>query len=129
MQPKIQISIGIVVHEGKVLLLKRAKKEGNLSWVFPGGKIEAGESSEDAVVREVAEETGIQCEAVNLLETKVHPDTGVMISYWRCNALTTDALNQEQDKATEVIWVTPEDAENLITSTISECVRKELGMS
>lgn len=125
----VQIAIGIVRNGDHILLLKRSKKEGNLSWVFPGGKIKPGETTDVAVIREVAEETNIQCKAVRLLQTKVHPDTSAMISYWLCEAVNTAAVNAEPDKATAVIWATPQEAESLITSTISDCVRKELGLS
>ncbi len=44
---------GVVVREGKVLLLKNERDE----WELPGGRIEPGESPEECVAREIAEET------------------------------------------------------------------------
>lgn len=49
-------AVAIILHEGKVLLMHRNRK-GFDYYVFPGGGVEAGETVEEAVVREVEEET------------------------------------------------------------------------
>lgn len=53
----------IIVKDGKVLLLRKAAYEGNAGnqgkWNTPGGRVEAGEHWEDALRREIKEETGI----------------------------------------------------------------------
>jgi ADP-ribose pyrophosphatase YjhB (NUDIX family) len=49
----------VVIHEGRVLLVRRGKEPLKGRWVVPGGTVELGETLEDAVVREVREETGI----------------------------------------------------------------------
>jgi mutator protein MutT len=51
-------SAGIVAKDGKVLVMHRVNK-GDEYWVFPGGGVEAGETPEQAAVREIAEETSI----------------------------------------------------------------------
>ena len=43
-------------------------------WSFPKGKLEAGESEEDAAVREVEEETGLRCELMQELATVSYHD-------------------------------------------------------
>lgn len=48
-----------MVHEGRVLLVKRGKEPLRGRWSVPGGSVELGESLAEAVVREVREETGI----------------------------------------------------------------------
>jgi mutator protein MutT len=50
----------VVVHEGRVLLIRRGKEPLRGRWVVPGGTVELGETLEAAVVREVREETGIE---------------------------------------------------------------------
>jgi hypothetical protein len=46
------ISAAIIVRDGRLLLVQRRVKEGSLSWRFPAGEVEPGETVEDAVVRE-----------------------------------------------------------------------------
>lgn len=49
-----------LVRDGRVLAARRTRPaEAAGRWEFPGGKVEAGESSEDALVREVTEELGV----------------------------------------------------------------------
>lgn len=57
--------IGIVLRERNVLLVRRANPPDAGCWGFPGGKIEPGEPIADAVVREIAEETTIDVEALD----------------------------------------------------------------
>ncbi len=49
----------VVIHEGRVLLIRRGKEPLRGRWVVPGGTVELGETLEAAVVREVEEETGL----------------------------------------------------------------------
>jgi 8-oxo-dGTP diphosphatase len=57
--------VGAVVHDdsGRLLLVRRANPPGAGLWSIPGGKVEPGEDDAAAVVREVAEETGLVVEA------------------------------------------------------------------
>src|SRR3954454_3314354 len=54
--------VGAVVHDptGRLLLVQRGHDPHRGLWSLPGGRIEAGESREQAVVREVREETGLE---------------------------------------------------------------------
>jgi 8-oxo-dGTP diphosphatase len=49
----------VVIHEGKVLLIQRGKEPLRGRWMIPGGTVEVGETLEEALVREVAEETSL----------------------------------------------------------------------
>jgi 8-oxo-dGTP diphosphatase len=53
--------VGAVVHDaaGRLLLIRRGHDPHRGSWSLPGGRVEAGESVEQAVEREVLEETGL----------------------------------------------------------------------
>lgn len=52
---------GVVKRESEVLLIKTKDLKGNEVWTFPKGKIERGETSKEAALREVSEETGFSC--------------------------------------------------------------------
>ena len=53
-------AVALLDPEGRVLIAQRPEGKGMAGlWEFPGGKIEVGESPEDALVRELAEELGI----------------------------------------------------------------------
>lgn len=61
MSEKIVPCVGAVVHDadGRLLLIRRGQEPGRGLWSLPGGRVEPGESDAQAVVREVAEETGL----------------------------------------------------------------------
>lgn len=52
----------VCIEDGRVLLARHVPPEGGSNWTLPGGRVEQGEDPFDAVIREVAEETG--CAAV-----------------------------------------------------------------
>ena len=55
---------GVLERDGKILICRRrADQPHPLKWEFPGGKLEAGESPEAALIRELREELGIESEA------------------------------------------------------------------
>jgi ADP-ribose pyrophosphatase YjhB (NUDIX family) len=58
---------GVVVRDGQVLLIRRGKEPLYGRWVVPGGTVELGETLEEALVREMAEETCLRVEPVEVL--------------------------------------------------------------
>jgi len=57
------VSVGAVIFKGdQVLMVQRGNEPGRGNWSIPGGHLEWGERAVDAARREVAEETGIDCE-------------------------------------------------------------------
>jgi 8-oxo-dGTP diphosphatase len=58
----------VVVHEGRVLLVRRGQAPLKGHWTLPGGVLELGESLIEGVAREVREETGLMVEPVELIE-------------------------------------------------------------
>ncbi|MFE6001445.1 NUDIX hydrolase [Streptomyces sp. NPDC056454] len=99
------IAAAIVVHEGRVLMVRRRVSEGQLSWQFPAGKVEHGEEREAAAVREAQEETGLTIEAVKLLGERVHPKTGRLMSYTACQTLGGTAHVADTEELVELAWV------------------------
>ncbi|MFE7298055.1 NUDIX hydrolase [Streptomyces sp. NPDC057579] len=99
------IAAAIIVHEGRVLMVRRRISEGKLSWQFPAGEVEPGETREDAAVRETKEETGLNVSAVKLLGERVHPATGRRMSYTACEVLSGTAHVADTEELAELAWV------------------------
>jgi 8-oxo-dGTP diphosphatase len=102
---KPPVAVAIIVAQGKVLMARRRASEGEISWVFPGGAIEAGESPEDAAVREVDEETGLKVEAVKTLGARVHPKSGVPMHYVAVRLVGGEARVADEEELDAVAWV------------------------
>ena len=71
--PKLTVD-GIVFEEGKVLLVKRKREPFKGRWALPGGFVNYNERVEDAVVREVKEETNLETEIDYLFGVYSDPD-------------------------------------------------------
>ncbi len=64
---------GIVLVDGRIVLIKRGNEPGKGRYALPGGFVEYGERLEDCVVREVLEETGLSTEPLDLVGTYSDP--------------------------------------------------------
>lgn len=101
-----------MVQDGRVLLIRRGKEPLLGRWVVPGGTVELGETLEEALVREMEEETGLRVEPLDVLTVfdRIQRDEGrvtyhyVIVDYlcrWVSGraAAASDAL--------EVAWAAP----------------------
>jgi ADP-ribose pyrophosphatase YjhB (NUDIX family) len=98
------VSAAIIVDNGKVLMVRRQVKEGDLSWQFPAGQVEPGESAEEAAVRETREETAVTVRATKQLGSRVHPHTGRTMHYVACELLSGTAEVADTEELAEVAW-------------------------
>lgn len=106
---QVHVAAAVVVNlQNEVMITRRAQgaHQGGL-WEFPGGKVEAGESVEQALARELFEETGIRIEQARPL-IRVHHDYGdksVLLDVWRVEAFSGEAHGREGQP---LQWVRPE---------------------
>ena len=93
--------------DGRILIAKRPldKHQGGL-WEFPGGKVEAGETVEAALGRELAEELGIAVTAARPLIQVRHdyPDKQVLLDVWQVTAFEGEPHGAEGQP---LAWVEP----------------------
>ena len=83
----IEVSAGLVFRDGKLLITQRPAN-GHLGglWEFPGGKLERGETFEQALHRELMEELGIEVTILGLIESITHryPEKTVHLQFYHC---------------------------------------------
>jgi 8-oxo-dGTP diphosphatase len=108
---------GIVIKNGRALLVRRGRPPLEDQWSIPGGLLEVGESLREGVRRELLEETAIEVRVLELVEVfeRIGLDANgkarhhfVVLDYL-CEALRGEALAGSD--ATEVAWAAPEELE------------------
>lgn len=120
------IAAAIVVEGGRVLMVQRRVKEGELSWQFPAGEVEAGESPEAAAVRETAEEVGLTVKATRLLGERVHPKTGRQMFYAACEVVSGSATVVDTEELAELAWVEHDQIAEFVPYGLFEAVQAYL---
>ena len=105
----IQVVCAVIVNEGEVLCMQRPFKGSPSTagkWEFPGGKIEPGESAEQALARELREEMDYEVVIQRHLTTVYHEytDFHITMQAFLCTA-TTRAFNRKEHISH--IWLTP----------------------
>lgn len=103
-----EVAVGaVVVVDDQLLLIRRGRGVAIGRWSLPGGMVEPGELLAEAVVRELAEETGLEgvCgPLVGVVERFVEGHHYVILDH-RVTLLDPDAPPTAGDDAAEVAWV------------------------
>ncbi len=99
----------VVEVDGKVLCMQRGQTRYSYTshlWEFPGGKIEPGETPEQALHRELLEEMDYEVEVQELLATVTHdyPDFTITLAAYRCTASTTAFTMREHAASRWLPW-------------------------
>jgi ADP-ribose pyrophosphatase YjhB (NUDIX family) len=103
---------GVVVKDGRALLIRRGKPPLLGRWSIPGGTVELGETLAEALVREMREETALEVEPLDVLTVfdRIERDgEGVLYHYvivdYRCRWLAGEAVAGSD--ALDVAWAGP----------------------
>lgn len=103
----IRVVAAIIIDGGKVFATQRGYGEFKDGWEFPGGKIEADELPEDAIIREIKEELDTEVEVVGLLDTVEYdyPKFHLSMDCFICKIKSGDLVLKEHEAAK---WLTKE---------------------
>ena len=93
----INVVAAVIKHGDKIFATQRGYGEFKGGWEFPGGKVEAGESLEEALIREMKEELGVQVTDCREVYSTVftYPHATVHLHFLHCR------LNSEELKCLE----------------------------
>lgn len=115
--PTVEAAGGVVVRQrehGPELCLVHRPRYGD--WTLPKGKLDPGESFEDAALREVLEETGLRCSLVRELESTHYTDSNgspKIVRYWLMEVAA--GRFEPNDEVDELRWMSPEEAAAALT--------------
>jgi 8-oxo-dGTP diphosphatase len=116
---------GLIRRRGRVALVHRPKYD---DWTLPKGKLDPGESFEQAAVREVEEETGLRCRLGRELTSSRYRDSQdrpKLVRYWLMEPESGAFVpNREVD---ELRWVAPREALELLSYDRDRDVVRALG--
>ncbi len=128
------VAVGAVIcHQEHLVFIRRDKEPSKGRWTFPGGAVELGESLEDAVRREVLEETGLQVElgeVATVLAHVVRDERGgvryhyIIVDYF---ARPVGGVLQPGSDVSDARWVGLDDLDGLeMTAKAGELARELL---
>ena len=123
---------GLVTRRGEgdaleVALVHRPKYD---DWTFPKGKVERGETDEEAATREVHEETGLVCTlgdefaTVRYIDARGRPKR---VRYWLMT-VAGGAVRIPNDEVDGLRWLSPGDASTLLTYEHDQALARRLGV-
>ena len=103
----VKVVAAIIIHENKIFATQRGYGEFKDGWEFPGGKIEPGETPQEALVREIKEELDIEIEVKDFLETVEYdyPEFHLSMDCFFCTIKSGELVLKEHEAAK---WLTVE---------------------
>ena len=103
----VRVVAALIIKENQVLSTQRGYGEFEGGWEFPGGKIEAGETPQEALVREIKEELDTEITVGELLDTVEYdyPNFHLSMDCFICEVKTGDLVLKEHEAAK---WLTKE---------------------
>ncbi|HEX5568751.1 MAG TPA: NUDIX hydrolase [Streptomyces sp.] len=119
--PGVQVAAALL-RRGDHIVLVREQRDGEEIWSIPGGGVERGELFQEAVIREVAEETGLRLAAVGPLACLVNTTSDSYPSTVVCTFECTDwdgdiTVHDPDGKVTGAVLLPVEEAKKLLASS------------
>ena len=103
----IKVAAAIIIHDNQIFATQRGYGEFKDGWEFPGGKIEEGETPQEALAREIKEELDTEIEVKDFLETVEYdyPEFHLSMDCFFCTVKSGELVLKEHEAAK---WLTAE---------------------
>ena len=97
----VRVAAAVIIDKGRVFATQRGYGEYKDGWEFPGGKIEPGETPEEAIVREIREELEAEIEPFKLIDTVEYDYPGFHLSMdcYLCRLKSENIVLKEHEAA------------------------------
>jgi 8-oxo-dGTP diphosphatase len=105
----VKVPCAVIEHEGKILAAQRGPNTSlALKWEFPGGKLEANETEEEGLIREIREELEVEISIGDRLPLSIRDDgwREIQLVPFVCQLLTFDIHLTEH---AQMCWLVPEE--------------------
>ena len=129
-----RVGVGaIVIHDGRVLLVRRGIEPSLGLWAVPGGKLKLGESLRECAAREILEETGVTIKVgkcIYVFDYLEQDDKGGIKFHYVVIDFAGEYISGEPkgaDDAAEARWLTPEDVLSLPVANNTLAALKTIG--
>lgn len=106
---------GLVWNDNRQILLVKSPRRG---WEYPGGLLEPGETVQQALLREIREEAGVEVAILRFVGICKNLDKNIVNIDFVCRYLSGDL--QTSEESTEVCWVSPEKALEMVTFPLTK---------
>jgi 8-oxo-dGTP diphosphatase len=128
MDMRVIACVGAVIKDddGRLLLIKRKHEPGMGQWSVPGGRIEPGETDQEAVIREIREETGLIVTPGPLIGSVRRPTErpGAELDIRDYTAVIVGGQMAAGDDADDVMWAGPAELDSLpLTDGLLDALR------
>jgi len=112
------VCANLIEKEGKILLIQEAKKSCYGLWNFPAGKLDEGETIEQAALREGKEESGFNLKIEYFIGVYKHPaddstDTMVEVNVFKSNIIDGELISPN-DEIMDLRWFTADEIEKML---------------
>lgn len=118
----IEVVAGIIYKNNKFLIAQRnLKKSQGGFWEFPGGKVEAGETCEEALKREIEEEFDADIEVKEYVGENIHhyPEKDIKLIFYKAELISEEIKLLEHE---DFKWITKQDKNNFEFSGADKAV-------
>ncbi|MFT8352702.1 8-oxo-dGTP diphosphatase MutT [Clostridium saccharoperbutylacetonicum] len=108
----IEVVAAIIKHDNEIFTTRRSYGEFENMWEFPGGKMEAGETREEALIREIKEELELSIN-INEYLTTIDYDYSTFHLTMHCFICTINGGKLHLNAHNDAKWMSMEDLDNL----------------